>query len=870
MAVWSGTFAVRRPEFERVVLTCGPEGAGALVTGQAGVGKTTLVREAADHWTEGGGHVLWIAATESARLFTFGALAGFSADLDPSDFVRSATSFLEVVGEPDRALVVVDDAHLLDPASAALVHRLALLPDRFNLVVTMDDAQSAPDAVRRLAKDRLLEVITLGPFDRGTTAAILTGSLGGHVERPTCDRLFELSGGNPFALHELVEAGVASGVLRQSNGAWSWRGTVPNHSPLKDLVALRLERAEPEVRAMLEILCLAEPLTLEQLGDLVGSEAVAAGEATGLITVETRMHLTEVRFTHVLYAQVVRASLGEVRTLRALRLLDKVLEKSPERSLADRLKRAKIRLDAADQRPDDAEVFTEASRLSRPDYELAERFARAGLGAGGGFTALDYLVDALLWQGKIEDAKEVAEAVTADLSAEEQEYFSLRWSRMLWWMAGERPEWLAEPDENSAELSPSARLGSIARQAAMAATAGRGPSVTPTALGVLADADADDEARCWAAGAAMIGLGGQGRLGDAFQLAEDAVACARRIADFNYRLLLSVVMIWLSRLSGDLTQAQTIVDDLRKELEFGPDPNAGLVALVEAETMAASGRIRAAVPLFQDAALRLDEIDFGGLSATAHLRLAESRVLTGDPLGAKVELAKGMELELRTLEIFRPEQHLMKAWTRAGIGDLKVARALAGEAASLAAAQGEQLVEVHAHHAGVRWGDRDAARRLLGMAPFVEGPFSLLAADHARAFLGRDVDGLAEVGDRFAEQGLRAEASDALAQAAKVASRADPPSAQGLANRAASMAAGVGGLDSPALRAVAVDVPLTRRQREIATLATSGMSNRAIADHMGIGVRTVESHLAAAYRRLGATGRGDLSALLPSLTPAAD
>jgi len=863
MAVWSGTFLVRRQELDRVVLTCGAEGAGAVVTGQAGVGKTTLVREAAANWTESGGHVLWIAATESSRQFTFGALAGLSANLDPSDFVGSATSFLEAVDEPDRVLVVVDDADLLDPASAALILRLALMPDRLALLVTMDDAQSAPDAVRRLTKDRLLDVIELGPFDRETTAAILTGSLGGHVERPTCDRLFELSGGNPLVLHELVEAGVTSGVLRQTSGAWSWRGAVPNHPRLKDLVALRLERAEPEVRWMLEILCLAEPLTLEQLGDLVGNEAVAAGEAAGLITVEKRIHLTEVRFTHVLYSQVVRASLGEVRTLRALRLLDKALEKTSERSPADRLKRAAIRLDAADQRPDDAEVFTEASRLARPDYVLAERFARAGLVAGGGFTALDYLVDALLWQGKIDDAKEVAEAVTADLSAEEREYFSLRWSRMLWWMTGERPDGAAEPDGDTAELAPSARLGSIARQAAMAATAGRGPSVTAAALGVLADADADDEARCWAAGAAMIGFGGQGRLGDAFQLAEDAAACAGRIADFNYRLLLSVVMIWLARLSGNLEQAQTLVDELRKELEARPDPNAGLVALVEAEAMAASGRFRAAVPLFQDAVLRLDEIDFGGLSATAHLRLAESLVLTGNPLAAKVELAKGMELELRTLEMFRPEQHLIKAWTRAGMGDLKMAKALAGKAASVAAAQGEQLVEVHAHHAGVRWGDQSAARRLLRMAPFVEGPFSLLAAVHARAFLRRDVDGLAKVAGRFAEQGLQAEASDALAQAAKLASRADPSTAQGLANRAASIAASVGGLDSPALRAVAADVPLTRRQREIATLAASGMSNRAIAENMGIGVRTVESHLGATYRRLGVTCRSELSVLLP-------
>ncbi len=145
----------------------------------------------------------------------------------------------------------------------------------------------------------------------------------------------------------------------------------------------------------------------------------------------------------------------------------------------------------------------------------------------------------------------------------------------------------------------------------------------------------------------------------------------------------------------------------------------------------------------------------------------------------------------------------------------------------------------------------------------VEGPFAHVAAIRARALLDRDVGRLVEAGDRFAEMGMPAEAADSGAQAAKVAGRSDPSAGWRLANRAGAISASAGGLDSPALRAVAVDLPLTRRQREIATLAAQGLSNRAIADRMGIGVRTVESHLEAAYRRLGVTNRAGLSDLLP-------
>ncbi len=123
--------------------------------------------------------------------------------------------------------MVVDDAHLLDPASATLVHRLALMADHPALLVTVDPEQVYPDAVRHLAKDRLLAMVDLEPFSRQTSDAVLAGILSGHVERPTCERLFELSGGNPFVLRELVEAGASAGVLREKNAAWSWRGLCP-------------------------------------------------------------------------------------------------------------------------------------------------------------------------------------------------------------------------------------------------------------------------------------------------------------------------------------------------------------------------------------------------------------------------------------------------------------------------------------------------------------------------------------------------------------------------------------------------------------------------------------------------------------------
>ncbi len=55
---------------------------------------------------------------------------------------------------------------------------------------------------------------------------------------------------------------------------------------------------------------------------------------------------------------------------------------------------------------------------------------------------------------------------------------------------------------------------------------------------------------------------------------------------------------------------------------------------------------------------------------------------------------------------------------------------------------------------------------------------------------------------------------------------------------------------------------LTRREREVAILAAGGMTSKAIAQRLVLSVRTVDSHLAGAYRKLGVRSRERLSEAL--------
>src|SRR5581483_9830783 len=62
------------------------------------------------------------------------------------------------------------------------------------------------------------------------------------------------------------------------------------------------------------------------------------------------------------------------------------------------------------------------------------------------------------------------------------------------------------------------------------------------------------------------------------------------------------------------------------------------------------------------------------------------------------------------------------------------------------------------------------------------------------------------------------------------------------------------------------DATLTAREREIALLVAAGRPARAIAEALVISERTVETHIAAVYRKLGITSRAQLAGLLGETT----
>ena len=83
------------------------------------------------------------------------------------------------------------------------------------------------------------------------------------------------------------------------------------------------------------------------------------------------------------------------------------------------------------------------------------------------------------------------------------------------------------------------------------------------------------------------------------------------------------------------------------------------------------------------------------------------------------------------------------------------------------------------------------------------------------------------------------------------------------AQRIAGWLAGTGTPRPAPAPAPAVDgLPLTRREHEIAVLATSGLTSKAIATSLHLSVRTVNNHLARTYAKAGISCRAELAAIM--------
>lgn len=279
---------------------------GVVLTGPSGHGRTRLALEALRDGGRGRAKdSARVAGTPETRDVPFAAFAHL---LPESVTLHRAVQLLSAV-----RLLLVDDAHLLDDASAALVHHLAV-HGRTRLLVVTTEGAPAPAAITRLWTDDLLPRLTLGPLPYDETAELLASGTGVVLDALTVNRLHRLCRGDLRLLRDLVDA--VRGQLVQDGEEFGWRGPVPVTPAVREHAAAVLERAGAE-REALDRLAFAEPVAV-RAGDL-DLGVLERLETAGLIEVGDSGGHTAVRLADPLHGPVLRAVAGRLRAARLAR-----------------------------------------------------------------------------------------------------------------------------------------------------------------------------------------------------------------------------------------------------------------------------------------------------------------------------------------------------------------------------------------------------------------------------------------------------------------------------------------------------------------------------------------------------------------------
>ncbi|MFB7509235.1 LuxR family transcriptional regulator AbsR2 [Streptomyces broussonetiae] len=329
---------------------------GIVVTGPAGHGKTRLIAEA----VRGTDHAR-VTGTPEARDLPFAAFAHLLPDgVSP----QRAVQILSGV-----RLLVVDDAHLLDEASAALVHQLAV-HGRTRLVVAAVDGVPAPGAVSRLWTGELLPRLALAPLPFEDVAQLLTAT---GLETLTVRRLYAVCRGDLRLLRDLVTTLCVDGRLTPvaGTGERAWRGALPLTPAVRGRLAPVLERSAVAERETLERLAFAEPLPLP-LDDL-DLDVLERLETDGLIHVDDQGGA--VALADPLHGPALRAGAGRLRARRLTRAPRDVgpdLE-SEQRALVGAIERLDVR---AVPTPVGEWVVAEGARVPAGYAAVRARFAR--------------------------------------------------------------------------------------------------------------------------------------------------------------------------------------------------------------------------------------------------------------------------------------------------------------------------------------------------------------------------------------------------------------------------------------------------------------------------------------------------------------
>jgi DNA-binding CsgD family transcriptional regulator len=870
-------------------------GVSALITGAAGVGKSRLARAALAEAAGEGWATLAVRGSPglgAMPLWPFRTVLRIPNSVRLTELTGSIETELNAIRSPKGLLVLADDSQELDEASSGLLRQMVAA----RLIVAILTTRSVPTPADLVAlwTEGLAERIELQNLSQRETTELLTAALGGSVEESSAERIWHVTAGNPLYLHEVVLSSADTGALREVDGEWRWRGEWARGARLQEIVAARLGRLDPDELTAMEMLALARTLPLELVTAHSSARAVANLDARALVTAERSGQRVEIAIAHPVHAEVLRSTMPALQQRSIRSNLVDALTATGARRAADRVRLACWSLELGVDvdvitlaRAADAsllgigpavsarltEILPEAGTVSaaRPavgeDLGMAARLAEAAFDRTGAVVEGAALARTLVWTGDIGRAEAVLAELTGKAETADDRIRLARAAAFVGFWGRHQVDatvGLIKAVEAGAQDANPALIARVYDELAWITWHTARPGTALEYAQRAAHAQGVDLSHSVAAATAAAALGDLGRCGEAIALVDQALpATIDRGNPLRLATMLFSRAIALLRM-GELEQARElgawVRDVALSDGLLGPTAHFGMLL---GAILLRQGRPASAGRMFRDAAGLLAERDVWGYRPGALAGLARARALAGEEESAAAALVEARRTR-SVSRYFDMSFYLAEIELHCLTGRRNAALHTAGEAVGWARAAGIVDDEAQALDAWLRLAPSPTlAERLTELKVVTDSKLVGVLADHARALVAADAQSLLDTADRFASLTAWQLAADAAAAAAGLFERRHQSrAAQAAAQAAARFGTHCEGIIPPTPDRPSGPTELTRREREIATLAAAGRPSKQIAEQMDLSRRTVENHLYRVYLKLGVTDRAGLAAAL--------
>jgi DNA-binding CsgD family transcriptional regulator len=866
---------------EQVIASvAGADRSGCLIVGDTGTGKTALAQTVVDV-LKAEHPVFGISGTPALSKMAFAVLAPFLAGMETGPEPSQELVFqaicrffrLQRTESSQIPIMVVDDAHDVDPGSRTILARM-VAGDTVRLIV-LSARSSMPVEFMELWADGFLGRCDLDSLTPSDVHVLCENVLQGQVLRSVSAMLTDVSKGNPLALAALLRQGRADRSLFERNGVW-----LAADIPFTDMQfaarlgkeLMRLPRDEYE---LLETIALAEPLPLEVLTSGGVEHALHALKSLELITISDDVPRF-VRLANPTFSDALRQAVPAVRSSELRHKHGDLTEDMLPEQLVRHVSWA---LDCGAPLPPHVLVRAARAGNGRFDFRFTLRAAAAMEGSahldemwletaiahahlGHQFAARDQLervlhesnnlpvlLRAVLWiclmptTGSDPGQHRRLNLLLADTA-----------ERVAGLCAGKTVDNHADTIRHLIQLHKHVAEGkSAAVEEALNALAWHTPGIDVrtqvvclTMLGNLLNA-------------AGRFTEGRAATSGALELAQENIP--HLPMEFEYAFLHHIKGLLLG---GQWHEAAVRLADYRRDRSRNLIYSGAVLQLFEGSLAVWQGKVKSGVQQLQPAIEGLRQGTYTEFVPFGSGVMAYAAALCGDA-----------ELVDECVEYFPPEitcsdkglYLLGKAYALAAMAVTRRTDDAAQQLSDLAAqakSSGLLAAKRAALTLAVRVGHAGSAGRLARLASTLEGPISEVLQLFSHAVMGNDSDALLDAAATARREGFHLIAVNCVEQAVMIldgdADRTRRNAAQAVLRQYRMLLDGpfvLGGYESSRTNR------LTPREREIVELALSGQSNREIARRLSLSARTVEGHFYRVFAKFGVSSRAELLASGP-------